>query len=103
MGDTNIRCPGRLRRSATLPRGSYLNKFISRLRGYPKITRRASLKDFFTLGSKAAACILCSEAHWRNVDRNNRATGSDIGKLNSAVQKKIRDSKSHPSETDVRI
>ena len=30
--------------------------------------RRASLKDIFTLGSKAAACILCSEvlkAHWR--------------------------------------
>ena len=30
--------------------------------------RRASLKEFFTLGSKAAACILCSEvptAHWR--------------------------------------
>ena len=30
--------------------------------------RRTSLKQCFTLGSKAAACILCSEvpkAHWR--------------------------------------
>ena len=68
--------------------------------------RRTSLKDFFTLGSNAAACILCSEipkAHWRNIDSNNRATERYIGKLKSVVQNKIRDSSSHLSETDIRI
>ena len=68
--------------------------------------RKASLKDFFTLESKAAVCILCSEvpvAHWRNIDNNNRATERYIGKLKNVVQNKIRDSTSHPSETDIRI
>ena len=63
--------------------------------------RKASLKDFFTLESKAAACILCSEvpvAHRRNIDNNNRATERYIGKLKNVVQNKIRDSTSHPSD-----
>ena len=50
--------------------------------------RKASLKDFFTLESKAAACILCSEvpiAHWRNIDNNNGTTERYIGKLKNVV------------------
>ena len=68
--------------------------------------RRASLKEFFTLGSKTAACILCSEVpkpHWRIIDKNNQATERYIAKLNCVGQNKIRDSSLHPSETDIRI
>ena len=67
--------------------------------------RKASLKDFFALESKAAACILFSEvpvAHWRNIDNNNRATERYIGRLKN-VQNKILDSTSHPTKTDIRI
>ena len=53
--------------------------------------QKASLKDFFTLESKAAACILCSEvpvAHWRNIDVN-RAMEKYIRKLKMSFRIKF--------------
>ena len=61
--------------------------------------RRASLKEFFTLGSKAAACILYSEvpkAHWRISTSTIELRKDTIAKLKCVVQNQIRDSSIAP-------
>ena len=77
MGHTNKRCTLTCTQKCRLISLSCSNRLFPRYsvdaRKLHK-KQKPSLKDFFNLESKAAACILCSKvlvAHWKNINNNN--------------------------------
>jgi len=69
------------------------------------LTRGTNLKDFFTVASKSAPCVLFgSTEFWKCIDNHNRCNEREIGKLKDLLhRKKIRDNSSQQQRTDIRL
>ena len=69
------------------------------------LTRRAKLRDFFTISSKTAPCISFGSAEFRkSIENHNRCNEKEIGKLKDLLhRKKIRDNSSRRNQTDIRL
>ena len=64
------------------------------------LTRRAKLRDFFTISSKTAPCISFGSAEfWKSIENHNRCNEREIGKLKDLLhRKKIRDNSSRRNQ-----
>ena len=69
------------------------------------VNRQANLKDFVTIFSKRAPCILFGSVEfWKSIENHNRCNEREIGMLKDLLhRKKIRDNPSQRSRTDLRL